>query len=364
MSGSSLDGIDLALVELSIKDGAVYSEIVVGETFPYSAEWIDRLKNVSNTSAFNYAQTNVDLGRWIGNKVNTFLDKHQVNIDLIASHGHTVFHAPTQQMTAQIGDGAAIAAQCGIKVITDFRTQDIALGGQGAPLAPLADLYLYPGYDFYLNLGGIANISCNIDHQKWIAFDIGAANQVLNAMANKVDLDYDDKGKLASSGQLIEPLFEQVRKLNFFFEDYPKSLSNQWVKEVVLPHYLNTRYSIPDLLFTACYQLARQIARDIQHIIQKERFQKEKYQLLITGGGAFNDFLIEQIKLACNENLDLKVVVPAPSIINFKEAALMALMGMFRVEGIPNCISSVTGARQDAIGGSIHLSPVKKHVIL
>lgn len=364
MSGSSLDGIDLALVNLNVKNGSVSSDIVVGETFPYSTKWIDRLKNISNTSALNYAQTNVDLGRWIGNQVNTFLTKHQLDVDLIASHGHTVFHAPAQHMTAQIGDGAAIAAQCGITVIADFRTQDIALGGQGAPLAPLADLYLYPGYDFYLNLGGIANISCHIDQQKWVAFDIGAANQVLNVLANKVGLEYDDQGKLAASGQLIEPIFEQVRKLNFFFEDYPKSLSNQWVKEVVLPLYLNTRYSIPDLLFTACYQLAQQIARDIQHIIQKERFQKEQYQLLVTGGGAFNNFLIEQIRSACNKNLDLKVVVPAPSIINFKEAALMALMGMFRMEGIPNCISSVTGARQDAIGGSIHLSPIKKHIIL
>lgn len=354
MSGSSLDGLDIAYCEFEIDSKTlIHWKILAAETLEFSEAWQATLRRLPHASGRELLLAHAHYGHYAGQLVNDFLQKHQIEPDFIASHGHTIFHYPQEQMTLQIGDGAAIAAKTGYPVINDFRAMDVALGGQGAPIAPIADRMLFPGYDFYLNLGGIANITCNANG-KFIAFDNGGANQVLNVLAQQLGHPYDEGGKLAASGTLNEELLALANALPYHEQAYPKSLGNDWVQEQLIPIYQNFQYPTVDKLHTACVQIAQQIAKDIQQIIAKENLQKDQYQLFVTGGGAHNPFLLRCIEEACAAYIRIDLVKPDPVIISFKEAAFMALMGVLRVENIPNCIASVTGATQDAIGGAIY----------
>ncbi len=292
-------------------------------------------------------------GHYAGELVRDYLERTQIEPDFIASHGHTIFHYPNEQMTLQIGDGAAIAAETGYPVINDFRAMDVALGGQGAPLAPIADRMLLPGYDFYLNLGGISNITGHAG-EKFIAFDIGGANQVLNFLAQQVNKPFDENGNLAASGALHAGLLAQANALSYHELPYPKSLGNDWVQEALIPIFQHYNATIADKLHTACLHIAWQIAKQIGAIIEREQLNKEHYRLLATGGGARNTFLMQCIEQACSKIADIEIVIPDPLIISFKEAAFMALMGVLRLENLPNCMASVTGASRDASGGAIH----------
>ncbi len=358
MSGSSLDGLDIACCEMSRSatdqlDPIIEWKLVQAATLPYSAMWQSRLTHLPNQSAIHFAKTHTYFGHYLAELVNNYLWQHPFEPDFIASHGHTIFHDPAHRFTSQIGDGAALAALTGYPVISDFRYQDVAIDGEGAPLAPIADRLLFKGYDFYLNIGGIANISCHAAG-RYIAFDVGPANQVLNALAAEAGLAYDAEGRLAAQGQPVTDLHHVVDQLAYFQKPYPKSLGNEWVRREVLPLYMENEATLADRLHTACRQLARQTALAIENIIKKEQLQKADYQLFISGGGAFNNFLIQCIHKACTERLKLKIVLPERPIIEFKEAILMALMGLLRLENIPNCMASVTGAQRDTISGSIH----------
>ena len=357
MSGSSLDGLDVAFIDFEYKDGSVEWEILHAETFPYSEMWQSRLINLPHQNALAFSKTHTFYGHYLGELVNKFIAKHEIEPDFIASHGHTIFHDPEKNITVQIGDGAAIAMVTGYPVISDFRTQDIAIGGEGAPLAPIADKYLLPGYDFYLNLGGIDNISCNING-RFVAFDIGSANQTLNAIAQGMDMEYDEDGRIAKTGELIEPLFKKSNANDYFKTTYPKSLANQYVQENLVPLFVNFDALWEDKMRTACEHIAFQIANAISTVIQKENFKKDVYKMIITGGGALNSFLVSCIEKYCKK---VEVVVPDRKIIEFKEAALMALMGLLRVENQTNTLHSVTGAKHDTISGAIYQG-VKKVV--
>lgn len=354
MSGSSLDGLDIAFCEFEWDKGILPSwRIQHAETMPFSEEWQAKLKALPQAAGKDLMLAHAHFGHYVGELVNQFLQQYPQEPDFIASHGHTIFHFPNEKMTLQIGDGAAIAAVTGYPVVSDFRAMDVALGGQGAPVAPIADRYLLNGFDFYLNLGGIANITCHVEN-KYIAFDIGGANQVLNALAQKLDLPYDIGGVIAASGTLNVELLARANALPYHQQPYPKSLGNDWVQEQLVPIFLDFDAKISDKLHTACLHVAFQVAKDIGQIIDREHFKKEKYKLLATGGGALNQFLMDCIREACSKVADIEIVVPEPEIIGFKEAALMALMGVLRAENVSNCIASVTGASHDAIGGAIH----------
>lgn len=360
MSGSSLDGLDMAFCSFVVRTtntSAISLEdwsIIEAATAPFSEEWQKRLLDLPQQSARNFAKTHVDFGHYLGVLASTFLKQKKQQPDFIASHGHTVFHFPDQHFTAQVGDAASIAVKTGYPVINDFRSADLAFGGQGAPLAPLADQWLLPGYDFYLNLGGIANISCNSgDH--FVAFDIGGANQILNALVQPLGLAYDDRGGIAANGQLNALLLKQTDQLAYFGAPYPKSLGNDWVQLQQVTPYLEFECPVEDKLHTACVQIGQQIAASIQMIIKRESLKKHQYQLLITGGGAFNTFLVRCIEKAIQQIAQIQITIPAPEIISFKEACLMALMGVLRMEKSPNCLSSVTGAKKSAVGGAIYL---------
>lgn len=355
MSGSSLDGLDIAFCNFNLQDGleAISWEIIAADTLPFSPMWVSRLSHLATQDALTFAKTHTYFGHYLAELSQQFLYKHQIQPDFIASHGHTIFHYPDKRLSVQIGDGAAIAALTRLPVISDFRTQDVAINGEGAPLAPMADRYLFPGFDFYLNLGGIANITA-LTPDNYVAFDIGPANQILNALAhNGFELEYDDNGDLARSGTLQSDLLEAINGMPYFTQDYPKSLDNNWIRQEVLPYYLQHPASWQDRLATATEQLAFQIARSISNIIEKEQLQKEQYQLYITGGGAFNGYLLECIDRHC-QPLGVQLVVPGEKIIQFKEAILMGLLGVLRMEQLPTCLSSVTGAKRDTVGGAVH----------
>jgi len=356
MSGSSLDGLDIAFCELKFAEGGALSDwhLIIADTVPISEFWKKVLTGLPSGSALQLAEAHAAFGEYIGELVNAFLEKHQLAPDFIASHGHTIFHYPDKRFTTQIGDGAAIAACTGRTVIDNFRAQDVALGGQGAPLAPLADRVLFSQYDFCLNLGGIANLTFKADGGRYVAYDIGGANQVLNALVQPIGLAYDDKGMMAAKGRLNADLKTKADALPFFSLPYPKSLGNDWVRREHIPIFLAANCPLEDKLHTACVQLAEQIAAHITQTLGREGVRRSNYKLLATGGGAMNDFLMACIRNACAP-CNVEVVVPDARIISFKEAILMALLGALRLMGKPNCIASVTGATRDAVGGAVHM---------
>jgi len=355
MSGSSLDGLDVVhcSLEITTKPVSISWKLLAGETLPFSDLWTRRLANLPGQSAMSFAQTHVYFSYYMGELVNEFIKRHQIQPDFIASHGHTIFHYPDKRFTTQIGDGGALAAATGFPVVSNFRTQDIALNGEGTPLAPAADRYLFPGYDFYLNLGGIANITANVNG-KYLAFDTAPANQIFNALAQLSGTDYDEDGKLAAAGKVLPDLAEALSQNDYYQKPYPKSLDNQWIRQHVLPLYYEYPGSVEDRMCTAVHQLVDETIRSIKTILQKEVFNKESYQMFVTGGGAFNLYLIKLLKEKAAAELNLDIVLPEKDMIDFKEAILMVLLGVLRLENLPNCFASVTGAKRDTIGGAVY----------
>lgn len=357
MSGSSLDGVDLAYCSFKVNGEDIQFELLEAENVAFEEKWTRRLKHLPTQSALTFAQTHVYFGHYLGHLLNDFIKKHKIKPDFIASHGHTIFHAPDQRMTTQIGEGGAMAAITKTIVISDFRTQDIAIEGEGTPIAPTADRYLFGDFDFMMNIGGISNITSNI-HGKYIAFDIGPANQVLNALANTLDLEYDKGGEIARQGEANPDILEALYHFPYFENPYPKSIANAWIQNEIIPIYQQVDCPIADKLRTAVEHLAIETAHSIEQIIKKENFQKEKYRLLATGGGTFNDFLMASIqeKIA---DMNVEIVIPSKEIIEYKEAILMGLMGVLRMEERVNCFSSVTGASRDTVGGAVYFGRVE-----
>ncbi len=346
MSGTSLDGLDIALCEFEKKDDQWLYKIFDARTVSYPKEWAQKLPALMTVSAVEYAQADQNYGVYIGKQVKKFLDDLGYDTDLVASHGHTIFHQPEKGFTTQIGHGAHIAGQTGLPVVSDFRTNDVALGGQGAPLVPIGDQLLFSQYDFCLNLGGIANISCQKDNKR-IAFDICPVNIVLNYYAAKAGKIYDDYGKMASFGKMHEPLMKELNTLDFYTQPFPKSLGREWIDMHVIPLCEKYKLSEEDALCTFCHHIAFQLNSTIKQL----RTDDTQKTLFITGGGAFNDFLVRLIRLYCGENI--KVIIPEALIVMFKEALVFAFLGLLRVMNQNNSLASVTGASHDNIGGAL-----------
>ncbi|MEZ4985893.1 MAG: anhydro-N-acetylmuramic acid kinase [Saprospiraceae bacterium] len=356
MSGSSLDGIDLALCRFDFDDALSGNalldwKLLSTKTIPYTEIWKTRLQGAPSLSGRDLWLLHTELGRLYGHVILDFLREVDREVDAIASHGHTVFHFPHQGTTTQIGDGAVIAGVTGAVVIDQFRSLDMALGGQGAPLAPLGDLYFFNSYTASLNLGGIANISVKTP-RGYVAFDNGGANQVLDALAQEAGLPFDAEGQLARSGQLIPTMKAQADALPYYALPYPKSLGNDWVQEVLLPIFQQPQYAIADRLHTCCQHIAHQIAKDLQLIAEQEQLTLSANDgLIISGGGGFNTFLCECITQAV---APMQTTQAPAALIGFKEAAFIALAGALRLLQQPNVLPSATGATRAAIGGAVH----------
>ncbi|MEI9935224.1 MAG: anhydro-N-acetylmuramic acid kinase [Ferruginibacter sp.] len=350
MSGSSVDGLDIAYINLHETGGKWSYEIVAVNCYAYSKDWKNKLNNAIQLSALEYLLLNNQYGHYIGQQINTFIETNnlQRKVDLIISHGHTSFHLPDQRITAQLGDGAAIAAITQLPVVNDLRTLDIAYGGQGAPLVPIGEKLLFQGFDYYLNIGGIANISIN-NNGTYIAFDICAANKVLNMLTEEKGFDYDDKGKIAASGSIDKDLLDKLNSLEYYQQSFPKSLANSFGTDIIYPLIKKYTTSVEDGLRTYVEHIVIQITNAINKVGITE---KENFKLLVTGGGALNTFLIERLQSLLQAH-SIEVVVPDEKLIQYKEALIMALIGTLRWREEVNVLASVTGATQNSIGGAL-----------
>jgi anhydro-N-acetylmuramic acid kinase len=349
MSGSSLDGLDIVYTLLEETRGAWKFDILEAECLPYSQDWLDSLKQAPDLPVPDFLRLHTAYGKYLGDTINGFIARHGLDhkVDFIATHGHTVFHDPARRTSSQIGDGAAIAAATGLPVISDLRALDVALGGQGAPIVPIGDKLLFGGFDYWLNIGGIANITVR-KGEELLAFDICPANQVLNALAQREGRDMDEEGLMAQKGDLLMDVLGQLNDQPYYKQDPPKSLSNDAAMALVFPDLMESGHSTHDLLRTAVAHIAEQVAAAVNKFPQS----KENPSLLATGGGAFNNYLVDKIKEALLPH-GVNVVVPYEQVVKFKEALVMALIGTLRWREEVNVLSSVTGASKDSIGGAM-----------
>lgn len=342
MSGTSLDGLDMCYCRFEfLPDNHWSYEIRAAESVSYSDSWRQSLKESMDISEEGLDSLSLDFGAFMGHKVKGFIKRHQLEkIDFIASHGHTVHHRPQEGVTIQIGDGRQMVSDLGIPIINDFRTLDVALGGQGAPLVPFVDKGLFSNYEACLNLGGIANISFDSSNQR-LAFDVCPANLPLNKWVSQHSKElFDRGGEFARQGSLIPTVLEQLNQLPFYNQTGPKSLGVEWLEKYFYPN-LEGDWFWKDVLRTVVEHETEQIARVCE--------QHQLKNTLVTGGGAYNTFFMERLQAKTSTNL----VVPEPQLVEFKEALAFAFLGVMCFRNEVNTLASVTGAREDSCGGKI-----------
>ncbi len=341
MSGTSLDGLDLALCRFwqeSDKTKNWDFEILSAITVAYPKDLTAQLRNAQNGSALELITLHKHYGKFIAQKVNDFLVGKPRPL-FIASHGHTIFHYPEQGINFQLGDGAVVAALTGLAVVCDFRSQDIALAGQGAPLVPVGDIYLFGEYDLLLNLGGFSNITVR---SEMIAFDISPVNYALNFFARQLGLEFDRDGQLGKQGKVNNRLLAALDSIDYYSLKPPKSLSDHWFYKKFLPIIQAYQINAIDKLATLYHHISAQIAAVLNHY---------QGRTLVTGGGAKNKFLIELIQRQVNN----EIIIPPMELVDYKEAVVFAFLGLLRWLGIENVYASFTGAVRNTISGSVYL---------
>jgi Predicted molecular chaperone distantly related to HSP70-fold metalloproteases len=351
MSGSSLDGLDIAFVHFEESAGKWQYEIKETSCIIYPEEWRKKLSSLNGMKAEDYFLLHTAYGHWLGHRVNEFLEQKNLSyrVQLIASHGHTAFHLPAQKMTAQLGDGAAISAVTGIRTISDLRNVDVALGGQGAPIVPIGEKLLLQEYNLFLNIGGIANLSVN--GENFIGFDVCPANRVLNSLAKNTDKGFDENGVLASAGKIDPLLLQKLNDFDYYSKPYPKSLSNEFGINEIIPLMEKSGLSKVDALATYVRHIVIQVSRALSLLKQKLP-GRGKLNLLITGGGAHNKFLVESLRKEVLPD-NIECIVPGDELADYKEALIIAFIGVLRWREDINVMQSVTGASKDSINGAI-----------
>lgn len=341
MSGSSLDGLDIAVVQFNEKTDW---KILWTYDTPYSKDWVERLKKYSQLSATEYILFKSAYSKYIGELLKDALSSYSEPVDYISFHGHTLMHLPEKGITEQIGNGGVLAALLKIPTITDFRTQDVTMGGVGTPLAPLVEINLFPGHDYYLNLGGIANITKFGLSKNIIAYDVCPCNQVLNYYSNLVGKGYDEEGNLARKGAKNEDVVEFLNSIPYFRLEAPKSLDNNWIIDEMIPNMPTGK--VEDMLHTYCNWMSSCIANEVG-------VNKDKTSMMVSGGGVHNTYFMECLKRELGK-INCELHIPSNSIIDFKEAILMSLMACKYLKGKSNVLSAVTGASSDSIGGALY----------
>lgn len=340
MSGTSLDGIDIAYIHFEKKEKWLF-KVENSKTYNYSKKWFDKLKTSVSLSKIDLDKLDNDYTLLLSKQVLRFIEEFSINdIDAVCSHGHTVFHNPNNNYTYQIGNLPEISKKIGHKVVCNFREQDVSLGGQGAPLVPVGEKYLFSEYDSCINLGGFANISKTLDG-KLIAYDICPVNTVLNYLSNKMNLDFDKNGEISKTGNIIEDLYSRLNKLDYYDNVYPKSLGIEWLNSNITPLLDQYPSQIIDLLHTYSHHIAEQVSKNTIN----------ETNILVTGGGAKNKFLIGLI----NKKLKNNIVIPDNILIDYKEAIIFGFLGLLKLLNINNCYSSVTGSSIDHCSGNIFL---------
>ena len=339
MSGTSLDGIDLAYITFQI--GASWRfKIQAAETVSYSEEWKQKLKNLIKLDRNVLEDLDKDYTDYLAEVIRCFINKYDLKtIDAVCSHGHTAWHQPAQKLTYQIGNLSSLSQQIGHTVVCDFRVQDVSYSGQGAPLVPIGDRLLFSDFDYCVNLGGFANISSEYKGDR-IAYDICPVNIVMNRFAEQLGFDYDKDGLIAKSGHINYRLLELWNTLEYYKKLPPKSLGSEWVASEVLSVLTSFEIAPSDVLRTFVEHIAIQISRAFT----------VNSKVLFTGGGAFNSFLLNRIR--AQKQFDL--VVPVNQIVEYKEALIFGLLGVLKLRNEVNCLSSVTGAVCDHSSGAIY----------
>jgi anhydro-N-acetylmuramic acid kinase len=338
MSGTSLDGLDMALVTFRRVGEDWTYEIEKADSVDYTPEWRERLRGSFYLTGEALTALDAEYGRFLGGRVKEFVREHAItNVDFVASHGHTVFHRPDLGYNLQIGNGAHLHAACGLPVVCDFRTLDVAFGGQGAPLVPIGDALLFSEYDYCLNIGGFANVSFDDAAGRRIAYDLCPANYTRTRLMRTRGMEFDRDGLVARSGEVNRPLLDALDALEYYHRQPPKSLAQEWVDANVTP------------LVEACGDTFANIAATLtEHsAVQIARALRPGSRVLVTGGGAYNVYMLERVV----SHLSVEIVRPAPRIVEFKEALIFAFLGLRRVLGLPNCLASVTGASRDVVSG-------------
>jgi anhydro-N-acetylmuramic acid kinase len=343
MSGTSLDGLDIAYCSFEFLNNQWRFKINNSTTIKFPNNIKEKIITAINMNGLDLMKTHSLFGNFIGEEITNFIQNNSItNIDCISSHGHTVFHEPQNNLTTQIGNGANISSITKLPVICDFRTADIALGGQGAPLVPIGDKLLFSEYDYCINLGGIANISFD-SNGKRVAFDICPVNIVLNMLSLELEKYFDENGTFAQSGSINIDLLSKLNALEFYKESNPKSLGIEWISENIVPILSSSTISTFDKLRTFVEHIAIQISNNLN---------TTNKTVLLTGGGTFNSYLVKRITAKTNN----KIIIPSNQIIDFKEALIFAFLGVLRLRNEVNCLQSVTGAKRDNIGGCIYQS--------
>ena len=339
MSGTSLDGIDMTYVNFQKNKFWEY-KILFAKTFKYDDLWKKKLECSQDLNSNELKILNEQYTQFLAYKINKFIEENSIKeIDFIGSHGHTIFHKPSAGYTFQIGNIQNLANYVGKTIICDFRIGDIMLGGQGAPLVPIGDLLLFKNHDTCLNLGGFSNISIK-KNNKIIAYDICAVNTVFNFLSKKIKLEFDNEGSNARKGKLIKDLYDKLENLKYYSLNPPKSLGIEWVKSKVFPlleHF--SSYSVYDLMHTYLVHISKEIAKNLN----------QSNSVLITGGGAYNSFLIEQIR----KHTKAELIVPERLLIEYKEAIIFGFLGVLKFRKEINCLKSVTGSKKNHSSGKI-----------
>ena len=345
MSGTSLDGIDLAYCEFSEYESEWKFELLAAETIAYDEQWYARLACLTAQDALAYARTNVYLGHLFGKTLAQFITRNELKPDFVASHGHTIFHQPEKNFTAQIGDGESTVAYLPCPLVTNFRNKDVAMGGQGAPLVPFGEKFLFPDHKLFLNLGGIANLSF-----EGKAFDVSPCNMALNWLCSTMEppIPYDPNGEFARSGKMDYDLYAALEALPFYAKTGPKSLGVEWFNQDVLPLIANPEIPIADRLRTVILHIVSRLTVAFRDL------NAHNQALIVSGGGAHNLFLMEELEKSIAP-LGIKIESLPKNIVDFKEAIIFAFLGLQTILGRPNILASVTGAKLDVCGGSIHL---------
>lgn len=346
MTGTSMDGIDMASCVFRETETGWEHELEVAETHPFDDKWYARLSCLDTQSAETYAKTNVYFGHVLGRAVAGFIEKHSLKPQFVASHGQTIFHQPDKSFTAQVGDGESMVAYLPCPLVTNFRNKDIALQGQGAPLVPFGEANLFPDTSLFLNLGGIANLT-----YLGQAFDVCPCNMALNWLVQSrfPKLRFDQDGQLAEAGNLDPHLFGALERLGYYRKSPPKSLGAEWFERDFLPILVNCESPVEDQLHTVVRHIATRIATAARS------WSLEKETMLVTGGGAFNQYLMQVLSQGLKP-MGIEIVSDtAQELIAFKEALIFAYLGLMTLLGKPNTLSSATGAKKNVLGGSIHL---------
>ena len=338
MSGTTMDGLDICPASFEKNTGGTWNyQILNAETIPYSPTWEKQLRNAIHLSSEDLLALHTAYGFFLGETTKAFIDRHQLtDIDVVSSHGHTVFHQPQRKFTLQIGDGRAIKIVNKIPVVYDFRSQDVLLGGNGAPLVPIGDELIFSEFDACLNIGGFSNISFKKDGQR-IGFDICPVNIVLNALSQKLGKTYDENGSFARTGVVDEEMLSILNSLNYYQQDAPKSLGIEWVMQNISPLWSDD--SAANHLATFTEHAAHQIAETLN----RHQFRN----VLFTGGGTYNSYLVECIEAKTSA----EIIIPDNPVINYKEALIFALMGVLRMNNEINVLASATGSLADHCSG-------------